>query len=209
MSNNYTLTHLHDMTSNCVTTIDSCTTYEQYIDRAKELDMKSIAFTNHGGLFEYIKRMQYCKEKDIKYIHAVEAYITENREEKIRDNLHVCLYALNYAGFLELNKLMSKAWNRNDNHFYFVPRIFMDEFLNISDNIAISSACLAGVLSRGSDKGKEEFLQYFIQHKDRCFLEIQHHDVKEQIEYNKRLFELSKQNNLKLITGTDTHSLVS
>ena len=50
-------------------------------------------------------------------------------------------------------------------------------------------------------------LDFFIKNKDRCFLEIQHHNVKDQIEYNKYLFKLSQEYGLKLVTNTDTHCL--
>ena len=207
---NYVVTHLHSMLSNATTNIDSVTSFEAYVDKAKELGMKAIAFTEHGNILSWKNKKDYCEKNGIKYIHAVEAYLTANNDlttEKVRDNYHVCLYALNYQGFLELNKLISNAGNRKTNHFYFTPRIYFDEFLRISDNIAVTSACLGGVLNRGTEELKKKFLQYFVSHDNRCFLEIQHHNVKDQIEYNQYLYKLSQQYKLKLITGTDTHSL--
>ena len=71
--NNYTVTHLHTELSNGTTNIDSVTKYEQYISRAKELNMKSLAFTEHGNIFSWQKKMLTCQENGIKYIHGVEA----------------------------------------------------------------------------------------------------------------------------------------
>lgn len=40
---NYTIFHLHSDLSNGVTNIDSVTKYNQYIERAKELNMTAMA----------------------------------------------------------------------------------------------------------------------------------------------------------------------
>lgn len=205
--NNYTVLHLHSMMSNGTTNIDSITKFEDYISLAKSYDMKSIAFSEHGNLFEWVKKKIACDKEGIKYIHAVECYITESLNEKIRDNFHTCLYARNWQGIMELNKLVSVSHNRNDGHFYYVPRITIDEFLNISNNILVTSACLGGVLANGNDVIKEKYLKYFIKNKNRCFLEIQHHQVLQQISYNQTLYKLHKEFNIPLIIGTDTHAL--
>ena len=42
---NYTILHLHSDLSNGVTNIDSVTKYNQYIERAKELNMIAMAFS--------------------------------------------------------------------------------------------------------------------------------------------------------------------
>ena len=53
--------------------------------------------------------------------------------------------------------------------------------MNTSDNIIITTACLAGLLNSQKDELKERFINWAITHKDRVFLEIQHHNVSEQI----------------------------
>ena len=206
---NYTITHLHTELSNGVTNIDSITKYQDYVDRAIELGMTAIAFTEHGNMFRHVKKRQYCKKKGIKYIHGVEAYITETLDEKIRDNYHCCLYAKNLEGFKELNYLMSHevAFNRKDNHFYYTPRISIDELMRTSDNIIITTACLGGVLNGNNIKLKQKFINFLSENKHRCFLEIQHHNVLDQINYNKYLFGLNQETNIPLIVGTDTHAL--
>lgn len=207
MQNNYTVLHLHTMLSNGTTNIDSITNFTDYISLAKSYGMTGIAFTEHGNVFEWVKKKTTCEKEGLKYIHAVECYITETLNTKIRDNYHTCLYARNFNGIKELNKLISKAYTREDGHFYYVPRITIDEFVNISDNIIVSSACLGGVLASGSDGIKTKYLDYFIRNKNRCFLEIQHHMDSQQIAYNQYLYKLHKQYDIPLITGTDTHAL--
>lgn len=205
---NYVITHLHSMISNCTTNIDSITKFEEYIKLAKQNDMKAISFTEHGNCFSWYKKYKTCKENDIKFIFGIEMYITKTLNEKVRDNYHCCLYAKNNEGIKELNKMISIASDRkNGNHFYYVPRISIDEFLQLSDNIIISTACLGSILASDDEELKKIYLDYLIKNKDRCFLEIQHHSDKSQIEYNQYLYQLHKQYNIQLITGTDTHIL--
>ena len=209
MNKNYTILHLHSMLSNGVTNIDSVTRYDQYIDRAAELGMKAIAFSEHGSIFQWVKKKLHTEEMGMKYIHAQEFYLTQTLDEKIRDNYHCLLIAKNYDGVLELNKLSSKAFNRDDNSFYYVPRITIEDVKNTSDNIIVSTACLGGVLNKAPDDVRWDFYHWLCEHKDRCFLEIQPHLDPAQKSYNNTLWALSKQSGLRLLMCTDTHALNS
>ena len=211
--NNYVVFHLHTMLSNPVTNIDSVNNYKQYIDRAKELGMKAIAFTEHGSTLAWLHKKEYAEDNGLKYIHGVEVYVTANINEKIRDNFHVVLLAANFDGFKEINTLVSKSFNRrevktidNIERFYYQPRISFDELINTSDNIIITTACIAGILG-SNNQLHDPFIQFLNKNQHRCFLEIQHHHTKEQVLYNQKLYDLHKKHGLKLIAGTDTHSL--
>ncbi len=206
-SGNYFCYHVHSDLSNGVTNIDSVTKFIQYVDMAKQCGMTAFAFTEHGSVFEFFHKKQAIEERGMKYVHAVEAYITETLEEKIRDNMHAVLLARNYEGFLELNSLVSRSFCRTDNHFYYVPRISLDELFSTSDNIIITSACVGGILGKGSEKVQERFLKFAGANRHRCFLEIGHHPDIKQIAYNKRMQALSEQYKIPLIAGTDTHAL--
>lgn len=143
----------------------------------------------------------------IKYIHAEEFYVTETLEEKIRDNYHCLLIAKNYDGFLELNKLSSKSFNREDNSYYYVPRITYEDLKNTSDNIIITTACLGGILSKGNVNLKNDFFNFILNNKHRCFFELQPHLDNDQIEYNKLLYSLSQEYEIDCVMCTDTHAL--
>lgn len=237
MNNNYTVLHCHTEQS----LLDSCTNYKLYVDMAKSLSQTAIAFTEHSNIYNWIDKKMYCEKeeyvcecgkifnkhvevcdecnstnitqtiKPIKYIHGVEAYLTYNHKDKVRDNYHTILLSKNYDGFMELNRLIDKS--TEDSHFYYKPRISFDEFLNISDNIIKISACLASPLRRFpkaiedlEDKDiAEKYYERLLKHYD--YYEIQHHNCDEQIEYNRYLYSMSKKYNKPLIVGTDTHSL--
>lgn len=204
---NYTILHLHTDLSTATTNIDSVTKSEDYIKRASELGMKAIAFTEHGNILNWAKKKETCEKYGLKYIHGIEAYLTETLDEKIRDNYHCCLYAKNYDGVKELNKLISKSFNRKDNHFYYTPRITLDELEQTSDNIIITSACLGGIFGKADKYIQDRYLKFFIKNKNRCYLEIQHHLDEKQVKLNQKLFKLAKENDLNLTVGTDTHAL--
>lgn len=210
MSNkNYTVIHLHSDLSNGVTNIDSVTKYNEYIDYASSLGMRAMGFGEHGSVFQFIKKKEAIEKCGMKYIHAEEFYLTEklydDEGKKVRDNYHCLLIATNEKSFHELNTLSSLAFD--DDHKYYVPRITFEELFNTSDDIIVSTACIGGVLYSGSDAAKKKYLDFLVKNKHRCYLEIQHHCDLKQGEYNKYLYELSKQYNIPLVAMTDTHAL--
>ena len=206
---NYTILHCHTMLSNGVTNIDSVTTYQQYVDKAKEFGMMAMAISEHGSVLGWVKKKLAMEAAGIRYVHTEEFYLTNTLAEKVRDNYHCLLIAKNYDGVLELNKLSSKSFNRDDNSFYYVPRITIEDVKNTSDNIIVSTACLGGVLNKAPDDIRLDFLKWLSQHKDRCFLEIQPHLDPDQVKYNQLLYKLSQQTGLRLLMCTDTHALNS
>lgn len=204
---NYVVYHLHSDLSSGITNIDSVTKFWDYIECAKDLGMKALAFSEHGSVFSWVKKKQMIEAAGMKYIHAEEFYITKSLDEIVRDNYHAILIALNYDGVKEINKLSSLAFNKEDGHRYYMPRITFDELANTSDNVMITTACLGGILNSGDEDLEKRFLEFLVANKHRCYLEIQHHNVENQIEYNKKLYEYSKIYGIPLIAGTDTHAL--
>lgn len=215
--NNYIVYHLHDDTSNCNGYADSCTSYKEYIKLAKKQSMNAISFSNHGGIYDWIKKKQDCDKAGIKYIHGVELYLCTKLEADER-GYHIGLYAKNFKGVKELNKLISlssskgKKEDKTDRHFYYNPRISLEELMSTSKNIIVISSCLASILWHKKDDKDgvvNRFLEWMSNNNDRCFLEIQYHNCKHQIEYNKLLYKWSEEYDIPLIAGTDTHSSTS
>lgn len=180
--------------------LDSCSKYPEYIELAVRDGAKAISFSEHGKPLNWCEKFAACKQAGIRYIHSVEIYLTESLDEKIRDNYHTVLMAKNMDGVKELNSLISKSCDKD--HFYYTNRITFDEFLNISNNIISTSACLASPLNKLPDSHP----MYMKLANKYDFLEVQAHNHPEQIEFNKRLSALSKKLGKPLIAGTDTHS---
>ena len=213
--NNYTIYHCHTDISNLSGAgMDSVTKYQDYVARAKECGMNALCFSEHGNLFLWKKKKDAIEAAGMKYLHGIEIYVAEKllwetednpNPHKVRDNYHCVLIAKNLAGLKELNKLSSIAFREEQR--YYSPRITFDQLINTSDNIIITTACVGGILCKGNNGIRERFIKFLAGHKDRCFLEIQHHNVEKQKEYNLYLYELHQKYGIPLIAGTDTHAL--
>lgn len=208
-SHNYVVYHLHSDISSAVTNIDSINKPEHYVDYAKSLGMTAMAFSEHGSVLNWKHKKDIIESAGMKYIHAEEFYLTEDdiKEDKHRDNYHCILIAKNYEGVKEINLLSSQSFNRDDWHFYYTPRISVRDLYNTSDNIIITSACLASALNHGDLNLQKEMLNFFCKNKHRCYLEIQHHNCEDQKKYNKKLYAIHQRLGIPLIAGTDTHAL--
>lgn len=211
----YTPIHLHTDLSN-QNMVEVVNNYRQYIDRAVELGMKAITFTEHGNILSWYNKKMYAESKGLKYIHGCEVYVTMTLEEKKRDNFHMVLIAKNYEGFKELNKMVSTGFDRKGNNYYYNPRISWEDIQNTSDNIIISTACLGGIIwqlhknradSEYSHIRLEEVVAWFAKNKHRAFFEVQPHRHIEQIQLNRLLLKLSKETGIRLVAGSDTHAL--
>lgn len=198
--NNYVPYHVHTEMS----LLDSCTNFKDYVDFCVENNIKAIAFTEHGNIYRHFSKRQYCKEKGIKYLHGCEIYLTKSLTNKIRDNYHTILIAKDMQGFKELNKLVGIA--KDEQHFYYNPRLSFDEFFNISDHIFKISACLKSPLADKENISEDVYDKLC---KKYDYYEIQYHIDPEQRQYNynKFLYELSKKYNKPLIAAGDSHSV--
>ena len=194
---NYVAYHTHSDLS----LLDSCTSYQEYIDEAVAEGMTAISISEHGKPSNWVDKKLYAESKGLKYIHSCEIYLTESLEEKVRDNYHCVALCKNFDGCKELNNLISIGGT--EEQFYYVPRITFEQFINMSDNIITTSACLASALNKLDESNPwfEKLVNKF------TFLEVQPHESEEQKEYNRKLLRLAEQYNKPLIAGVDAHSL--
>lgn len=205
---NYAIFHCHSMLSTLTAGIDSVTRFEEYVSKAKECGMTAIGFSEHGNVFNHVHKKEFVESAGLKFIFAIEAYLTETISEKLRDNYHAVLIAENGDAVHEILELVTKSFNRDDGHFFYKPRITFDELFNTSKHILVSTACVASPLFSGTDEARNKYIEFLSNNKDRCYLEVQHHPHADtQKEYNTQLVELSKKYGIPLIAGTDTHCL--
>lgn len=198
MSETYFPYHLHSDYS----LLDSATRVPEYVDYAAENGYAAISFSEHGKPLNWVTKKILAEEKGLKFVHSCEVYLTESIErEPVRDNYHTVLIAKNFDGVRELNKLITLS--SQPDHFYYTNRLTFDEFLNISDNIISTSACVASPLNRLPP----DHPMFMALARKYDYLEIQPHVHPKQKEFNLRLFRLSREIGKPLIVGTDTHSL--
>ena len=181
---------------------------EENLKRASELGLKALAITEHGEVtsWPYYSELQ-DKYPDVKLLYGIEAYECSDREVKDPDNKywHLILIARNELGRQAINRLSTLGHLHG---FYSKPRISLSDIAKENtDNLIVTSACLASHLSR--EKDYEKCVVLVNEYKAVCkhfYLEIQAHDNATQAEYNQKIMRLAKDTNTKVVVTNDVHA---
>ena len=199
----YSSLHNHSMFS-C---LDGYGTPKEMLDRAKEINLKAFAITEHGNVYSHVYFDSIKKNyPEIKMIYGCELYECNDITIKDKENkyFHLICLVKNEQGRKDLNKVITKS---NFEGFYFKPRCTVNDIKPYAENFIITSACLAGKLAREDDFQK--CVEYINDYKNAFpyfYLEMQSHSHDDQIEYNKKILELSKETNTPFIITTDSHA---
>ena len=71
------------MLSSGTTNIDSITNFRDYVNAAQNNSMNALGISEHGNLFEWLHKKECIEAAGMKYLHCVEAYLTEDNGEKV------------------------------------------------------------------------------------------------------------------------------
>jgi DNA polymerase-3 subunit alpha len=212
MSNKgFTHLHLHSQYS----LLDGAITFDGLLNRCKELQMDSIAVTDHGNLFGAIEFYTKAQAAHIKPVIGIEAYIAprsrfDRQKSSIADAAyHLILLAENNTGYKNLLKLASIGYTEG---FYYRPRIDKEILAGLNAGLIATSACLKGELPAQLAKGDEaaavaaaeSYLKIFGH--DRFFVEIQKHE-NDDANICEALINLANKLGLPLLTTNDVHFL--
>ena len=195
-------THLHVHSDHSL--FDGYQTIDEILNRVKELGQEAVAITEHGTMASIIEFHKKTLEQDIKPIIGCEFYFCEDKFIKDRAfTHHLILLAKNETGYMNLKRLNKIAFNKDDGHFYFKPRIDSKELTEYSDGLICLSACLASIIN--TEDG-EKWVQYFKNiFGDDFYLEVQPHPIDEQKEYNFKLLSYCAKYKVKAVVTTDAH----
>lgn len=195
-------THLHVHSDHSL--FDGYQTIDEILNRVKELGQEAVAITEHGTMASIIEFHKKTLEQDIKPIIGCEFYFCEDKFIKDRAfTHHLILLAKNETGYMNLKRLNKIAFNKDDGHFYFKPRIDSKELTKYSDGLICLSACLASIIN--TENG-EKWVQYFKNiFGDDFYLEVQPHPIDEQKEYNFKLLSYCAKYKVKAVVTTDAH----
>lgn len=195
-------THLHVHSDHSL--FDGYQTIDEILNRVKELGQEAVAITEHGTMASIIEFHKKTLEQDIKPIIGCEFYFCEDKFIKDRAfTHHLILLAKNETGYMNLKRLNKIAFNKDDGHFYFKPRIDSNELTEYSDGLICLSACLASIIN--TEDG-EKWVQYFKNiFGDDFYLEVQPHPIDEQKEYNFKLLSYCARYKVKAVVTTDAH----
>ncbi|MEG1353731.1 MAG: PHP domain-containing protein [Bacilli bacterium] len=206
--------HYHTSFSNTAT-VDSPANTEDYAKRIIELNSKCIYSGEHGNQGNQFEIYGIAEKYGLKYVHSTEAYWVkdrkkdyvvgknkngENRIEKDKTNCHICIIGLTENAREDINYILSMA---NIDGYYYKPRIDLELLFTLNPKeIIITSACIAGWKYEDADDIWLKIASYFGNH---FFFEVQNHNTDKQKELNKHILQLSKENDIQIICGLDSH----
>jgi DNA polymerase III subunit alpha len=198
--------HLHVHSEYSV--LDGMIKVKDLFERARELELNSVAITDHGNIDVFVKAVTLSKEIGMKYIPGVEIYLCEDyrllRGNKRPHYGHLNLYAKNKNGLTEIFKILGKC----NELFYYKPVIDLETLYKFDlSNIIISTACTAGILN-GEIENVTSKLKIM---KDNCkniFMEVMPHNLQDQYKVNEMAFALTKKLNIPVIATQDSHYLL-
>lgn len=188
---------------------DSTLKIPDYVAKAKRIGLNKLVITDHGSLSAMYYFIEECNKADITPVIGMEAYVTDNLDNKERHCNHLVLIAKNQTGLNNLITLHNLAQIRG---FYYKPRIDCAELLSNSDGLVVLSACIAGaipsaILEGNINKAEALVLQYKDCFHDNFYLELQPGNFKEQRIVNNSLIKLAKKTGVPTVITNDIHYL--
>jgi DNA polymerase-3 subunit alpha len=193
---------------------DGIATPEEYLTRAKEIGMESLAITDHGSLSGHREFYRIAKEKGIIPVLGIEGYITNDRFDQratdVRDGLldlvynHVIVLAKNKVGLENLNKLNEIAWTEG---FFKKPRFDYEVLEKYSEGLIVLSGCLSGALAKAIEAEELAEAKRIIEWHKRVFgkdyyIEVMPHNP---AEVNKQLLQLADEFGVTPVVTPDCH----
>ena len=204
--------HLHNHSDYSL--LDGAQTVQTLVNTIDDLNMDSVALTEHGNLFSVIPYYKSAKKAGVKPIIGCETYVAVGSrfEKKARSdggwgNNHLVLLAQNYTGYQNLMKLVTHGYLEG---FYYRPRIDVDLLKEHSEGLICLSGCLKGEIPERMIKddwkgAKDAALRFAEIFEDRFYLEVQNHGIPDEIQNIKNMKKLSSELNLPMVATNDAH----
>ncbi len=208
--------HLHVHTE--FSLLDGLSRIKQLVKRAAELEMPSLAITDHGTMFGVIDFYRACNDYEIRPIIGVEAYLAprsmRDKDPKLdKQAYHMLLLAYNQTGYQNLLKISSAAQLEG---YYYRPRVDKEFLAQHAEGLIATSGCLAAEIPRmvqhGNDGEARELIGWYqeVFGPENFFLELQWHDIPELHELNKWLIDYQRSGHspVGLLATNDVHYIM-
>ena len=204
--------HLHNHSDYSL--LDGAQRIDQLVNTIDDLNMDSVALTEHGNMFSVLPYYKEAKKAGIKPIIGCEIYVAtgsrfvkKTTAEGGWGNNHLILLAQNYTGYKNLMKLVTAGYLEG---FYYRPRIDIELLRQYSEGLICMSACLKGEVPEKMLKGdyegaKEAALRFAEIFPDRYYLEIQNHGIPEEEANIINMKRLAADLDLPLVCTNDAH----
>jgi len=203
--------HLHVHTEYSL--LDGFSNIKKLVKRVKEMEMPAVAITDHGTMFGVMDFYKAAKAEGVKPIIGLEAYMAargmRDKDAKLdRSSYHLLLLAENEIGYQNLLQIASAA---QIDGFYYYPRIDRDFLAAHSEGLICTTGCMSAEIPRALlEDNPEEALRrwnwyYDVFGKERFFVELQQHNIKEITDLNKKLLDLGARYASNYIATNDVH----
>ncbi len=205
-------THLHVHTQYSL--LDGAIRLSDLLDKCKELNMDSVAITDHGAMYGALEFYTKAKKAGIKPIVGSELYVAPSSrklQKKVNGQTayHIVLLAMNKTGYQNLMEMASIAQAEG---FYYRPRIDMEILERYNEGLIALTACLHGHVPflimnndmAGARKKAQELYDIF---GDRLYFELQENGIEKQASVNQGLIELGREMGVKVVATNDCHYL--
>jgi len=204
--------HLHNHSDYSL--LDGAQRVNQLVNTIDDLNMDSLALTEHGNMFSVVPFYKEAKTTGIKPIIGCETYVAVGSRHNKNPvpgggwgNNHLILLVQNQSGYQNLMKLVTAGYLEG---FYYRPRIDIDLLEQYSEGLICLSGCLKGEIPEKMLKGdyegaKNAALKFSEIFQDRFYLEVQNHGIPEEEVNIENMKKLSKELSLPLVCTNDAH----
>lgn len=207
--------HLHCHTQYSL--LDGASKISGLFAKAKADNMPAVAITDHGNMFGAFQFVAEAgKHGDVKPIVGCEFYVVEDRhkkafskEQKDRRN-HQLMLAKNRKGYENLVKLCSLGYIEGLYGKY--PRIDKELILQYHEGLIATTCCIGAsvpqaILRHGEEEAEKEFKWWLDLFGEDYYIEVQNHEIPDQLKVNEVLLKFAKKYNVKVIASNDSHYL--
>ncbi len=220
--------HLHNHTQ--FSLLDGASSISKLYEKAMKDEMPAMAITDHGnmfGVFDFVsqawKNTKVVGKRDdgkdivepvVKPVIGCEFYLVEDRtkrqfsREEKDTRYHQLLLAKDETGYRNLVKLCSLGYMEGLYGKY--PRIDRELVEKYHEGLIATTCCLGAqvprtILKKGEEAAEQVFQWWHNLFGDDYYVEIQRHDIPEQIKVNEVLLKFARKYNVPIIASNDSH----
>jgi DNA polymerase-3 subunit alpha len=211
--------HLHVHTQ--FSLLDGAADIGKLYKKATADHMPAMALTDHGnmfGAFKFVAEAYKHKGADgkplVKPIVGCEFYVVTDRHKRTftkedkDQRFHQLLLAKNEKGYKNLVKLCSLGYMEGLYGKY--PRIDKELILKYHEGLIATTCCIGAmvpktILRRGEEEGEKEFKWWLDLFGDDYYVELQRHDIPDQVKVNEVLLKFAAKYQVPVIASNDSH----
>jgi DNA polymerase III subunit alpha len=216
----FTQLHIH---SHVGSRLDAIGSPGDYAQRAMELGHPALAVTDHGRISGIWEHQVQCLKYGVKPLLGVEAYVSpklevfDEKEKRQRTKTqHVILLVKDKVGYNNLLRLNYISMS-DTKHFYYSPRITLQELFDNKGGLVIGSGCMANPIARhllsetngyeGEYLAEKLYERYVLEFGDNFYTEIQLNELEEQKIVNEFMIRMANKHGVPIVITGDVHYL--